>query len=105
MEDKVVKNKEVLESELGAEDFIISIDPHAPLFVIGVTAEVVHIPLWTLRKLDQMGVVSPKRVGVRTRCYSQNQMQTLSYVKYLMEDKKVNISGIKVILEMESRND
>ena len=89
----------------GVDDFVFSIDPQAPLFVIGVVSEVVRIPLWTLRKLDQMGVVTPKRVGIRTRCYSKIQMQTLSYVKYLMEDKKVNISGIRVILELENRID
>ena len=76
------------------------IDPNAPLFVIGVTSEVVHIPIWTLRKLDEMGVVCPKRVGIRTRCYSQMQIRTLVFVRHLMEDKNVNINGIKVILEM-----
>ncbi|MBF0485560.1 MAG: MerR family transcriptional regulator [Candidatus Omnitrophica bacterium] len=83
------------------QDFSFNIDPQAPLFVIGVASEVVGIPIWTLRKLDEMGVVSPKRVGVRTRCYSQVQIKTLTYVKYLMDDKGVNISGIKVILDLE----
>jgi MerR family transcriptional regulator/heat shock protein HspR len=81
--------------------FNFSIDPQAPLFIIGITSEVVRIPIWTLRKLDEMGVVRPKRVGSRTRCYSQVQIKTLTYVRYLMEEKNVNISGIKVILEME----
>lgn len=81
--------------------FDVPIDPDAPLFIIGVASDMVQIPIWTLRKLDEMGVVCPKRVGVRTRCYSQVQIRTLSYVKYLLEEKSVNISGIKVILEME----
>jgi MerR family transcriptional regulator, heat shock protein HspR len=91
------------ENERKQTDFAFSIDPTAPMFVIGVASEVVHLPVWTLRKLDQMGVVKPKRVGIRTRCYSQVQIQTLSYVKYLMDDKGVNISGVKIILEMEGR--
>ena len=105
MADKTIKSDRVPTVDRNQADFIISIDPQAPLFVIGVAAEVVHFPIWTLRKLDQMGVVSPKRVGARTRCYSQLQMQTLSYVKYLMEDLKVNISGVRVILEMEGRQE
>ena len=80
--------------------FDFKVNPQDPLFVIGVASEVVGIPIWTLRKLDEMGVVMPKRVGVRTRCYSQVQIKTLTYVRYLMEDKHVNISGIKIILEM-----
>ena len=84
------------------KDFDVHIDPQAPLFVIGVASDMVKVPIWTLRKLDEMGIVSPCRVGVRTRCYSQVQIRRLTYVKYLMEEKRVNISGIKVILEMKN---
>ncbi len=80
--------------------FDFKVNPQDPLFVIGVASEVVGIPIWTLRKLDEMGVVMPKRIGVRTRCYSQVQIKTLTYVRYLMEERHVNISGIKIILEM-----
>lgn len=104
MKDQVLNKDNIYNSNDREQcDFVFNIDPQAPLFVIGVAAEVVHIPIWTLRKLDQMGVVKPKRVGIRTRCYSQMQIQTLTYIRYLMEDKKVNISGIKIILEMEGR--
>ena len=82
-------------------DFEVTINPQKPVFIIGVASEMVGIPLWTLRKLDEMGVVKPERVGVRTRCYSHVQIKQLSYVRYLMEERKVNISGVKVILEME----
>ena len=80
--------------------FDVRIDPQAPLFVIGVVSEMVQIPIWTLRKLDAMGVVKPKRIGKKTRCYSQSQIKQLSYVQYLLEEKHVNISGIKMIIEM-----
>ncbi|MBF0595326.1 MAG: MerR family transcriptional regulator [Candidatus Omnitrophica bacterium] len=87
----------------GLADFKVDIDPRAPLFVIGVASDMVGVPIWTLRKLDEMGVVCPERVGVRTRCYSQVQIRRLTYVRYLMEERRVNISGVKVILEMEVR--
>ncbi|MEI6437522.1 MAG: MerR family transcriptional regulator [Candidatus Omnitrophota bacterium] len=90
-----------MRTEKSLNDFDIKIDPQAPLFVIGVASEMVGVPIWTLRKLDEMGVVSPRRVGVRTRCYSQVQIKRLTYVKYLMEERRVNISGVKVILEMK----
>lgn len=84
-----------------AEKFDVSINPEAPVYVISVVSQLVRIPVWTLRKLDQMGVVQPKRIGKKTRCYSTVQIKKLSYVHYLMESKHVNISGIKVILELE----
>ena len=87
--------------EKSAQDFDVTIDPQAPLFIIGVASSVVGMPIWTLRKLDTMGVVCPKRVGVRTRCYSQQQIKILTYVRYLIEEKSVNINGVKVILELE----
>ena len=83
-----------------AKNFEVQIDPEAPLFIISVVSEMVSIPIWTLRKLDEMGIVSPKRLGKKTRCYSKLQVQKLNYVYHLMEEKGVNISGIKIILEM-----
>ena len=82
------------------EKFEVKFNPDDPLFVISVVSHMVRIPVWTLRKLDEMGVVSPKRIGKKTRCYSQIQLKKLSYVHYLMEERHVNISGIKVIIEM-----
>ena len=82
----------------------VSINPDAPLFVIAVVAEMVGMPVWTLRKLDVLGVVIPERLGKKTRCYTKRQVETLTYVHYLMEDKRVNIAGIKTILEIEEKS-
>ena len=84
-----------------SQSFDKAIDPEAPLFIIGVASDMVGMPIWTLRKLDELGVVEPKRINKKIRCYSHNQIKKLSYVHYLMEEKQVNISGIKIILEME----
>ena len=83
------------------EDFEVNIDPEEPLFVISVVSEMVDIPIWTLRKLDEMGIVCPKRLGKKTRCYSKFQIQKLSFICHLMQDEGINISGIKYILELK----
>ena len=80
--------------------FEVHIKPEAPVFIISVVSEMVRIPIWTLRKLDEMGVVCPERLGKKTRCYSHVQVRQLNYIYFLMVEKKVNISGIKIILEM-----
>ena len=87
-------------TDIYPDDFEVRIDPETPVFIISVVSEMVSIPIWTLRKLDELGVVEPGRIGKKTRCYSQKQVNKLKYIHYLMEDKRVNISGIKVILEM-----
>ena len=89
--------------DLFPDGFDIEFDPEDPLYIISVVSHMVDIPIWTLRKLDELSIVSPKRLGKKTRCYSQKQIKILNYVHYLMEEKGVNISGIKFILEVEHR--
>ena len=96
--NKETQKKEVMR-DLDEEPFDFYINPEAPLFVISVVSGMLDIPIWTLRKLDEMDIVKPERLGKKTRCYSKKQIKTLTYVHYLMEEKGVNISGIKVILE------
>ena len=87
--------------EKGPEDFQVNIDPEAPLFIISVVSDMLDIPIWTLRRLDEYGLVCPRRIGKKTRCYSKRQIRKIQYIHYLMESKGVNMSGIKVILELE----
>ena len=79
----------------------IKISPEEPVYVIGVVCRLVNIPIWTLRQLDKAGVVRPKRIGKKNRLYSLRYLKRLEYVHYLMEKKRVNIHGVKVILEKE----
>ena len=80
--------------------FDIHISPDEPVYVISVASKLVDLPLWTLRQLDKAGVVCPKRVGKKSRLYSLKDIKRLEYVHYLMEEKRVNVSGIRIILEM-----
>jgi len=84
------------------DEYNAKISPEDHLYIIGIVSEMVGIPIWTLRELDEMGIVEPKRLGKKTRCYSQVQIKKLCYVNYLMNEKNVNISGIKVILDIET---
>ena len=80
--------------------FDIYISTDDPVYVISVVSKLVDLPVWTLRQLDKSGVVCPKRIGKKSRLYSLNDIKRLEYVHYLMEEKHVNIRGIKVILEI-----
>jgi MerR family transcriptional regulator/heat shock protein HspR len=86
---------------MGLFDIQISVDE--PVYVISVVSKLVDMPIWTLRTLDKAGVVRPKRIGKKSRLYSLKDVKKLEYVHYLMEDKNVNISGVKIILEMEAK--
>jgi MerR family transcriptional regulator/heat shock protein HspR len=81
--------------------FDIRISPDDPVYVISVASKLVDLPLWTLRQLDKSGVVCPKRIGKKSRLYSLNDIKKLEYVHYLLEEKHINICGVKMILEIE----
>lgn len=83
--------------------FDIYISPDEPVYVISVVSKLVDLPAWTLRQLDKAGIVSPKRIGKKSRLYSLKDIKRLEYVHYLMEEKRVNIRGIKIILEIETK--
>jgi MerR family transcriptional regulator/heat shock protein HspR len=71
-----------------------------PVFVISVVSRLVQIPVWTLRILDKRGVVCPKKSKGRTRLYSLRDLERLVKIHELMEEKGVNLNGIKMILEL-----
>ena len=82
------------------EDIEFDLPIDKPLYIISVVSKLVDIPVWTLRELEKKGVVKPKRLGKKARLYSLKQVKILEYVHYLMEEEGVNISGIKLILEL-----
>ncbi|MDD5661123.1 MAG: MerR family transcriptional regulator [Candidatus Omnitrophica bacterium] len=81
--------------------FRLKISAEEPVYVISVVCKLVNIPIWTLRQLDKAGVVKPKRIGRKSRLYSLKDLKKLEYVHYLMEEKRVNIHGVKIILGKE----
>ncbi|RJP29061.1 MAG: MerR family transcriptional regulator [Candidatus Omnitrophota bacterium] len=83
--------------------FDIYISPDEPVYVISVVSRLVDIPIWTLRQLDKSGVLKPKRIGKKSRLYSLKDIKKLEYIHYLMQEKHVNIHGIKLILEVEGK--
>lgn len=78
-------------------------DGDEPVYVISVAARLAGLPCWVLRVLDQEGIVVPVRTESNRRLYSDHDITLLAHVRYLTEERGVNIAGVKVILEMERR--
>jgi MerR family transcriptional regulator/heat shock protein HspR len=74
-----------------------------PLYVISVAAKLVHMPTWTLRVLDEQGIVVPKRTDKKRRLYSDRDLAKLARVRTLTEDEGVNINGVRLILQIEEQ--
>jgi MerR family transcriptional regulator/heat shock protein HspR len=74
-----------------------------PVYVISVAAKLAELPSWTLRVLDKEGIVCPKRTSKDRRLYSDRDIDKLARVRYLTEERGVNMNGVKLILEMEDQ--
>ena len=73
-----------------------------PVYVISVAAELSGMHPQTLRTYDRMGLVSPGRSSGRGRRYSLRVILVLRQVQRLSQQDGVNLSGIKLILELEA---
>lgn len=73
-----------------------------PVYVISVAARLAGLPCWVLRVLDDQGIIVPVRTESNRRLYSDADIETLNYVRHLTEVLKVNMSGVKVILELQA---
>ena len=76
-----------------------------PVYVISVAAKLVGLPAWTLRVLDEQGIVSPKRTEKNRRLYSDRDIVRLARVRSLTEVEGVNMNGVRLILKIEENRD
>lgn len=84
-----------------AEASKISQISEEPVYVISIAAKLAGLPSWTLRVLDKEGIVRPQRTAKDRRLYSDRDIALLARIRYLTEERGVNMNGVKLILEME----
>ncbi len=71
-----------------------------PLFVISVAARLVEMHPQTLRKYEREGLVAPSRTSGNLRLYSDEDIERLRQVKYLVETRGLNLAGVQLVLEL-----
>jgi MerR family transcriptional regulator/heat shock protein HspR len=74
-----------------------------PLFVISVAARLVQMHPQTLRKYEREGLIEPSRTQGNLRLYSDLDIERLRQVKYLVEDRGLNLAGVQMVLDMTRR--
>ena len=79
----------------------VKIKPQDSVYAIGIVSRLLGMPEWTLRTLEKEGLINPKRVNKKNRYYSMYDIRRLEYIHYLMDEKGVNVSGIKLIMQMK----
>lgn len=74
-----------------------------PLFVISVAARLVKMHPQTLRKYEREGLIAPSRTQGNLRLYSDRDIERLRQVKYLVEDRGLNLAGVQMVLDITRR--
>ncbi|SRR5690554_1409093 len=71
-----------------------------PLFVISVAARLVEMHPQTLRKYEREGLIAPSRTTGNLRLYSDQDIERLRQVKYLVEERSMNLAGVQMALDL-----
>ena len=73
------------------------------LFVISVAARLLDMHPQTLRKYERVGFVVPSRTSGKIRLYSQDDISRLEQVKYLVNERDLNLAGVEMALNSTER--
>lgn len=70
------------------------------LYPIGIVSELMGITPRTLRIYEKEGLIKPARRGGK-RFYSNNDLEWLQCIRKLVDEKGLNLAGVKKLLSIE----
>ena len=70
-----------------------------PVFIISVAARLLEMHPQTLRKYEREGLIAPSRTSGKFRLYSDEDLERLRQVKYLVGERGLNLAGVQLALE------
>lgn len=86
--------------------FSVRIPDDEPVYPINIVCRLVHMQYWTIHELIKEGVikVEKKSKAVKSKkLFSQADIKRLNYIRYLMDERGVNVKGVKVIFEINHK--
>lgn len=78
---------------------MVEFDADQPLYTIGVVAELLGVHPETLRVWERNGLIKPARSN-KQRLYSNNDLKRLRFVNKMIEEKGLNLAGIKQLIQL-----
>ena len=71
------------------------------LYTIGTVSKIIGEHPETLRVWERNNLIKPERTGYQ-RKYNNNDVKRLKFIKYMIDEKGLNIAGVKQITSMYS---
>ncbi|HAH06859.1 MAG TPA: MerR family transcriptional regulator [Elusimicrobia bacterium] len=72
-----------------------------PVYTIGVVARLLKVCPATLRIWERKKLIAPRRLG-KNRFYSEADLERLKIIKRLIQDRKLNIEGVRAVINVKS---
>lgn len=89
---------------LGTTGLPVPLGDEAPVFSVGQVSDLLGVQQAFLRRLDDVGVVSPQRTDGGQRRYSQSEVRTVTTVLGLV-DEGITLVGVQRILALQEQVD
>jgi MerR family transcriptional regulator/heat shock protein HspR len=74
--------------------------PDTPVYVISIAADLAGCHPRTLRIYEERGLLSPVRRH-RIRLYSERDIQRVRLIRFLTEEKGLNLAGVRLLLQIQ----
>jgi MerR family transcriptional regulator/heat shock protein HspR len=78
----------------------MEVHPEHPVYTISVVAQLLSLHEQTIRQYERLGLISPCRTIRKTRLYSQNDIERLECINYLVRTCRVNLSGVRIVIDL-----
>jgi MerR family transcriptional regulator/heat shock protein HspR len=85
------------------EILVVDFSRNQPVYNISVAAELVGVHPRTLRIYEEVGLIVPARTEGNTRLFSNADIEALQHIRFLIQDKGLNLAGVKLILLVEEK--
>lgn len=70
-----------------------------PILTISVAAKLLGIHPRTIMLYERTELFTPHRTSTQRRMFSGKDLEALQFIKFLTQQRRINLSGVKVILE------
>ena len=70
-----------------------------PILTISVAARLLGIHPRTIMLYERTKLFSPYRTSTQRRMFSEKDLEDLQFVKFLTQQKGINLQGVKTVLE------
>ncbi|HXX40109.1 MAG TPA: MerR family transcriptional regulator [bacterium] len=76
--------------------------PDMPVYVISIAADLTGCHPRTLRIYEERGLLAPVRRR-RIRLYSERDIERIRVIRFLTEERGLNLAGVRLLLEIQER--